>query len=224
MAFPRSALLALFCCLLPLCACVRQQGDPARLEVLRAGALEDAANDAEIPRLVYLGLRDNSGHAPGLRPLAEARLRQAGYELVPNPSQAGYILQMNVLAAGPTDPATARAVVAAGYDAPSRLAGQGGTALVADVLLVLRRVPSAAKPGRARLKNISSRNAISDSQMRLGLLLSQRIRQEKSLPPYFMETLAKELAQALHAATDGAPDPADAAAFPAGPEDSPPSP
>ena len=222
MAFPRTVLMALLCCLLPLCACVRQQGDPARLEVVRAGALEDAAGDVEVPKQVYLGLRDNTGRAPGLRPLAEARLRQTGYELVPNPSQAGYILQVNVLAAGQTDPATARAVAAAGYDAPSRLAGRGATAMVADVLLVLRRVPSATRPGRAQLKNISSRNAISSSQMRLGLVLAQDLGQGKSLPPYFMEALARELALALHAADSDA---AGAASLPdAGGQDAGPGP
>lgn len=40
--------------------------------------------------------------------------------------------------------------------------------------------------------------------MRLGLVLAQDLGQGKSLPPYFMEALARELALALHAADSDA--------------------
>ncbi len=131
----------------------------------RAGRRRQRCGD---PQAGLPGAARQFGARPGLRPLAEARLRQAGYELVPNPSQAGYILQMNVLARGPTDPATARAVWPQATTRPpalrARRHGPGG-----------RRAAGAqggcpARPSRAGRgsKNISSRNAISDSQMRLG--------------------------------------------------------
>lgn len=61
------------------------------------------------------------------------------------------------------------------------------------MLLVQRRVPSARRPSRANLKNISNRNAVASSQMRLGLLVRHDIRLKAGLPPYFADVLAREL-------------------------------
>ena len=96
-------------------------------------------------------------------------------------------------------------MVDAGYDGPSKFSGTGGTALLADVLLVQRRVPSARRPSRANLKNISNRNAVASSQMRLGLLVRHDIRLKAGLPPYFADVLARELSTAISAA-DGEAD------------------
>lgn len=198
-------LLLLGLSLLPLNACVRQRdGDAGEVEVLRSGAL-NRAGDEDIPNVAYVNVRDMSNRVFHLGSQAEAWLGRKGFTVTDNPSQAGYIVQISVLAAGPVDPDSLRAVVDAGYDGPSKFSGTGGTALLADVLLVQRRVPSARRPSRANLKNISNRNAVASSQMRLGLLVRHDIRLKAGLPPYFADVLARELSTAISVA-DGEAD------------------
>ena len=189
-----------------LCGCVRPSASAGRVEVLRQGQLEEPENDADIHPVVYVNVRDNTNKVFGLRTQVETWLQRQGYTVVPNPSEAGYILQIVVLAAGTTAPETARQVVTAGYDAPSQLSGKGGTALVADVLLVQRHVPSTQGSRRTNLKNIGKRNAVGSSQMRIALLVHQEFKTGAGMPPVFAETLAKELATSVHSAnTEEAP-------------------
>ena len=189
-----------------LCGCVRQPADAARVEVLRQGQIEEPEADVNIHPAVYVNVRDNTNKIFGLRTQVETWLQRQGYTVVPNPSEAGYILQIVVLAAGTTAPETARQVVTAGYDAPSQLSGKGGTALVADVLLVQRHVPSTQGSRRTNLKNIGKRNAVGSSQMRIALLAHQEFKTGAGMPPVFAETLAKELATSVHRAnTEEAP-------------------
>ena len=183
-----------------LCGCVRQSADSARVEVLRQGQLEQPESDANIHPAVYVNVRDNTNKLFGLRTQTEEWLQRQGYTIVPNPSEAGYILQVVVLSAGVAAPESVRQMVAAGYDSPSQLSGRGSTALVADVLLVQRHVPSAQKPERTKLKSISKRNAVASSQMRLGLLAHQEFKGDAGVPPVFAETMGKELATHIHGA------------------------
>ncbi len=193
-------LLLLALSLMPLNACVRQRdGDASEVEVLRSGAL-NRAGDEDIPNVVYVSVRDMTNRVFQLRSQAEAWLERKGFTVTDNPSQAGYIVQISVLAAGQTAPDSLRGAVDAGYDAPAALSGTGGTALLADVLLVQRRVPNARRPSRANLKNISNRNAVGSSQMRLGLLVRHGIRLKSGLPAYFADVLARELSTDISAA------------------------
>ena len=196
-----------------LCGCVRQSADSARVEVLRQGQLEQPESDANIHPAVYVNVRDNTNKLFGLRTQTEEWLQRQGYTIVPNPSEAGYILQVVVLSAGVAAPESVRQMVAAGYDSPSQLSGRGSTALVADVLLVQRHVPSAQKPERTKLKSISKRNAVASSQMRLGLLAHQEFKGDAGVPPVFAETMGKELATHIHGAAGQ-----DAPAQPASPQ------
>ena len=193
-------LLLLGLSLIPLNACVRQRdGDASEVEVLRSGAL-NRAGDEDIPNVVYVSVRDMTNRVFHLRSQTEAWLGRKGFTVPGNPSQAGYIVQISVLAAGQAAPESLRGVVDAGYDAPSVLSGTGGTALLADVLLVQRRVPSSRRPSRTNLKNISNRNAVASSQMRLGLLVRHDIRLKSELPAYFADVLARELSTDISAA------------------------
>ncbi|MBO5490864.1 MAG: conjugal transfer protein TraT [Desulfovibrio sp.] len=195
-------LLCLFLLLLP--ACIRQKSNAVDTEVLRQGRLEAPQRDVDIAPVVYVNVRDNTNRrAAGLSAQTEASLRRMGYAVVANPSEAGYILQVVVLAAGTASPENARAVVADGYGAPSSLSGSGGTALVADVLLVQRQVPSAKRPSRVKLKNISRRNAVANSQMRIALLAHKEINLEGGVNSFMMDTLARERAGSLHKAGEG---------------------
>ena len=181
-----------------LCGCVRQSADNARVEVLRQGQLEQPESDANIHPAVYVNVRDNTNKLFGLRAQTEAWLQRQGFTVVPNPSEAGYILQVVVLSAGVAAPESVRQMVTAGYDTPSQLSGRGSTALVADVLLVQRNVPSAKQPSRSKLKSISKRNAVASSQMRIGLLAHQEFKSDAGVPPIFAETMGKELATHIH--------------------------
>ena len=193
-------LLLLGLSLIPLNACVRQRdGDASEVEVLRSGAL-NRAGDEDIPNVVYVSVRDMTNRVFHLRSQTEAWLGRKGFTVTGNPSQAGYIVQISVLAAGQAAPESLRGVVDAGYDAPSVLSGTGGTALLADVLLVQRRVPSSRRPSRTNLKNISNRNAVASSQMRLGLLVRHDIRLKSESPAYFADVLARELSTDISAA------------------------
>ncbi len=180
-----------------LCGCVRQPADSARVEVLHQGQLEQPESDANIHPAVYVNVRDNTNKLFGLRAQTESWLQRQGFTVVPNPSEAGYILQVAVLSAGIAAPESVRQMVAAGYDTPSQLSGRGSTALVADVLLVQRHVPSAQQPSRSKLKSISKRNAVASSQMRIGLLAHQEFKGD-GVPPVFAETMGKELATHIH--------------------------
>ena len=182
-----------------LCGCVRQSANNARVEVLLQGQLEQPESDANIHPAVYVSVRDNTNKLFGVRAQTEAWLQRQGFTVVPNPSEAGYILQVVVLSAGIAAPESVRQMVAAGYDTPSQLSGRGSTALVADVLLVQRHVPSAKQPSRSKLKSISKRNAVASSQMRIGLLALQEFKGD-GVPPVFAETLGKELAAHIHGA------------------------
>lgn len=207
MKLKRLLFITLLLCLsvLPLAACVRQPADPGKLEVLRSGKLQEAQDDDSVPDAVYVSVRDNTNRVFGLRAQTEAWLQRSGFTIVANPSEAGYIVQLTVLSAGNTDPAHLRKAVNTGYDTSSDLAGSGGTAVLADVLLVQRRVPNAARASRAALKNIASRNALSNSQMRIAVLAQGQVRMETGAPTQFTETLAREIGTAIHAANPGAP-------------------
>lgn len=157
--------------------CIRRgDGDASQVEVLRSGELSSAGGDEDIADVAYVNVRDKSNRVFGLHSLAETYLSSKGFTVTDNPSQAGYIIQITVLDAGPVDPDSLRRVVDAGYDAPSKLSGhRRARALLTDVLLVQRRVPNARRPNKANLKNISSRNAVASSRMRLALLVRREI-------------------------------------------------
>ena len=199
MPLSRSLLVLLCLHFLLLPACMRQKSSSVETEILRHGHL--AASHEDVHPIVYINVRDNTNQrAASLQAHTEASLRLLGYTTVDNPSQAGYILQIVVLAAGVTSQEHARSVVDSGYGAKSTLTGGGSTAIVADVLLVQRQIPAAKQPDRVKFKNISRRNAVANSQMRIGLLTPQEINLDDGITSFMMETLASELACALHEA------------------------
>ena len=110
-------LLLLGLSLLPLNACVRQRdGDAGEVEVLRSGAL-NRAGDEDIPNVAYVNVRDMSNRVFHLGSQAEAWLGRKGFTVTDNPSQAGYIVQISVLAQ-PADFDSLRAVVTPDMTAP----------------------------------------------------------------------------------------------------------
>lgn len=181
------------------CSCIRQrEAESAEIRVLREGTLSPIER-GDVPDKMYVDVRDMTGRALRLPAHAGRSLDRTRVTLVENPSEAGYILQVSLLDEGTVSPEALESLVKAGYGAPARFSGAGGHGLLADVLLVQRKVPSHARPSRARLKNITSRNAVGSSQMRLGLLVPHEEPRHNALPTSFADTLARELGEALGA-------------------------
>ena len=194
----RPAFLSLFVLAVTLSfSCIRQhEAESAEILVLRSGELTPVEN-GDVPDKMYVDVRDMTGRALRLPAHAGRSLARTRVTLVENPSEAGYILQVSLLDEGTVSPDALEEIVKAGYGAPARFSGRGAHALLADVLLVQRKVPTHARPSRARLKNITSRNAVGSSQMRLGLIALHEEPRHNALPSSFAQALARELDEAL---------------------------
>lgn len=67
-------------------------------------------------RTVYLGARNTSDHPEiDLKTPVSEKLRQRGYTVVGDPRTAQYVIQLNVLQAGPVDPQRKNAFLSSGY-------------------------------------------------------------------------------------------------------------
>ncbi len=186
-------LLAAFLCLVPS-GCRSHMGAPAeslhpalpadlilsRSVVLQRGekAPAEAAN---------VTVSDNRSVAGGLQRRIEQQMADMGFEVTPKPSQAGRIITLIVLHRGPGGREEMESSVRSGYGGP--VAGMRGTGsvLVADLLLVRRRVPTS----RTHLSNASAANAVGSSQVRLGLYSSDAgVLRDRGLE----EALSREIA------------------------------
>lgn len=159
--------LLLALCTLAVAGCVQRQAGSraANFETIQSEVVRvDVTPDA--PSRVYVSLRDKTDKIFGLRALMEAHITGLGYEVTNNPSRAGYILQVDVVAAGTVDAQAVRLAVQGGYGAPLSFSGQGAEAVVVDVLLALRNKPQALKKRSHVLRAASSRSAVASYQMR----------------------------------------------------------
>lgn len=195
--------LLLFACLLLSSACVKQSRQAGPLDVYRNGKLDEAGTD--IADVAYVSVRDSTTLVGNLHGEIERRLQTHGIQLTSSPSQAGYILQISVLACASSATDELKKSVEAGYGAPVALSGRGNTALVTDALLVLRRVPRAGK--KQALQSISNRQAVASSQMRLGLQARKELDTAKNLPPDVGVKLAAEICTPILHHAAGTEDP-----------------
>ncbi len=138
---------------------------------------------------------DHRSMAGGLQHRLEQHLTAAGFELTSKPSQAERIITLIVLYRGPGSREEMESGVRAGYGTKiEHMHGQGGV-LVADLLLVRRRVPIS----NTHLSNASAANAVSSSQVRLGLYSSDHgVLRDRGLE----EALSKEVASLAAYAAD----------------------
>ena len=197
-----TAVVLLFACCLCVTACKHTKVEPNAIETMHNGSLA-VENGAEIANSFYVDVQGQTRGMDGIVAATEAKLRLGGYEITNNPSEAGHILHLNILHSGACNANDLRIAVAAGYGNSLHLgsgsgSGDDATGLVADALLVQRRIPTHKRPSFVRLKNISNRNAVGNSQMRFGLLLPSGT---QNLPPAFVEVLSRELATALQSPT-----------------------
>ncbi|MDR1777468.1 MAG: complement resistance protein TraT [Desulfovibrio sp.] len=188
-------LFPLLACCLVLTACIQNRGvlSPEELVVLRDGAPPLPAQE-DVTGVVYVSLRDGNNRIFGLRAQLEKCLVSKGYAVTQNPSKAGYIVQLSVPSAGQSSRDAAEAAVKNGYAGDHRLSGTEGTALIADALVVQRRVP---QHGKKSLKNISTRRAVADKQMRLALYSPRKFNFQQSLPDAVTERIAGEICSGL---------------------------
>ncbi len=192
-------LLCLVCLLMVLMpGCLRQKESvpAAEIKTFRSGSLHVKPN-REAPRTIYIDVRN----AAGLHPLHVQTLGTAlngeEFQVTESPSKAGYILHLSLLQEGPVDSAMLEKLVEAGYGSEARFSGAGSTGMLADALLVQRMVPSSKRPSRERLKNISKRNALDSTQMRLGLLLPGNDIENPGDHAMFSDALVKEIIRAI---------------------------
>lgn len=71
--------------------------------------------EKNLPRTVYVDIRNSSDKDFDLLGPVTARLAQRGYTVVQNPDAASYILQANILQVGQADPSALRTSVYSGY-------------------------------------------------------------------------------------------------------------
>ena len=176
-------------------ACLPHSGTSAfgELTVLRNGALTLPRMEG-IAKGVYVSVRDGNNRIFGLRAQLERSLASRGFAVTNNPSEAGYIIQLSIPAAGASSPEPVRGAVHNGYAGEALLSGTEGTALVADALVVQRRVPQS---GKKSLKTISNRMAVADNQMRLALFLPRKVNLQMGLPERVTEKMAGEICSGL---------------------------
>lgn len=187
--------LVIACCLsiiLPT-ACVRQHAaQSAELVALHQGSLK-LPDKPDAPKMIYVDANANPALAQSLVKDLGTLLAKSKFRIASSPSKAGYILHVKVLREGAVAPDILKATVDSGYGGPDRFSGQGAKAMLVDALMVQRRVPSAKRPSRQRLKNISSRNALGSSQIRLAVMYPGSAPKNTD----FIMAIAKELAESL---------------------------
>lgn len=149
------------------------------------------------PKSIYLDIRDETGNLPLTPEYLPKMLARDGYEVVGNPSEAAYILHLFLLKEGKTDPESLKAFVGAGYDSPGSFTGSGHSAWLADALLVQRRVPDAKRPSHVRLKNISLRNAVGNSQARIAVSSPAQLEGRAEFAKAFAEPLARAIRDSM---------------------------
>ena len=130
-------------------------------------------------------------HAPHLRAHLGKQLAASKFRIADSPSNAGYILHVNILKDGPVDKNALQQAVQAGYGKTAPPNGNDAKAMLVDALMVQRRIPRAGRPSHQKMKNISSRNALNSSQMRLAVL-SPGIQNTPNTEA-FTQAIAKEL-------------------------------
>lgn len=141
-----------------------------------SGSLRLPAETANLPTL-YIDVHDAKGQQLLLPSQLERQARSA-FEIVDNPSKARHILHVTILDCGTCSESELKKVVESGFGSSSSLFGTGGSGLVADVLLVTRRVPDDKKERTVFLKNVSARNALESAQMRLGIFTKRSLVKE----------------------------------------------
>lgn len=185
-------------------ACERRQSSnlqPLAVCVYKAGEFKTVSK-SENQKTIFIDVRDETGHLPVTPVILRSLLEGDDFIIVDAPSKAAYILNIAILQEGSTSPDNIEEIVDKGYGAEAAFKPGDSSGWIADALLVKRRVPSEKRPSQERLKNISSRNALESSQLRIGLAAPGKLESR----PQHISTFGAPLAKALHAALVGKAD------------------
>lgn len=160
------------------------------LSAFHKGSL-NLADKSGAPRKIYVDCHGSEARAPHLARYLANALDKGKFRLVNSPSEAGYILHINVLKHGAVAPEILKKVVDRGYGSKANFSGNGADGIVVDALMVQRRVPEETRPSRQKMKNISARNALASKQLRIGVLGTGRNHDSEA----YSRAIARELAQ-----------------------------
>lgn len=166
------------------------------LRVLCSGVLDSGGTQDMAPPSLYIDFRDQNGRPLGISESNKVSFSKLGYRLVEKPSDAGNILHVTILASDQVSRESLEALVRQGYGSPARFSGSGANGLLADMLLVRRKVPAGEKSAQKRLKNIARRNALGNSQMRIGLYSEGR-RESGEIQDRLRDALLRETRSAM---------------------------
>ncbi|MDO5536902.1 MAG: hypothetical protein Q4F72_05185 [Desulfovibrionaceae bacterium] len=187
--------LFLLCLVLPQTACRKTAGMspaeslhptlPGDLVISRSVTLETA--DRAHGETANVIISDHRAIAGRLQQRVEQQMRDHGFDLSSQPSKADRLITLIVLHRGTGGREEMEGCVRSGYGAPvASLQGQGAV-LLADLLVVRRRVPKK----NAYLNNVSAHNTLSSNQVRIGLYSSDvRELRDRGLE----EALSREIA------------------------------
>lgn len=196
------SLYRLFLLLIAMSLCLSCKGPlledapTPEVSLVKSGDLE-LKSRKNSPRTIYVDVRDATGNAPLTPEVLPAMLEEDNYEVVDNPSEAAYILHVSLLAEGRTDPALLKELVNNGYDSEAKFAGDGVSAWLVDALLVQRKVPEASRESQVRLQNISARNAIGNSQMRLAVSTPDMLKDHNEYVRNYVHPVAQAIREAM---------------------------
>ncbi len=140
---------------------------PADLVLVRSISAQTA--ESAHMESASLNISDPKNLAGKFEERLERMLVDRQFTLTDQPSLAERIISLKILYKGEAGREDMERAVKAGYNTPMpELSGEGGV-LVADLLLVRRRIPSSAN---MELSTISARNTMSSSTLRIGLYSS----------------------------------------------------
>lgn len=137
---------------------------PADLRILRSAEFDGGVSAQG--QTAHVSVRDGTAHAGFFKDRLVRKLQERGFRITDKPSSADRIVVVEILSRRTAQPESLVASVERGYGSKTGLVHGEGSALIADVLVVRRRVPTEDK---ANLRNISARNAVSSSKVRFGL-------------------------------------------------------
>lgn len=156
-----------------------------RAELFRSAPVEPAERGKG---RAYFSIRDSQNLNRGLHDYVGQRLGLKGFSVTDKPSEADRIVEIAVVARGRASQASLEACVRQGYAGSATLEAGDRGAIVADVLLVRRRAH--VEGSKAHLKNISARNAVSSTKLRIAALGSEKALKGRDLEFALAEDIA----------------------------------
>lgn len=167
---------------------------PEGMRILRSAQFEGGLSGQG--QTAHVSVRDGTAHAGNFKKRLVRKLKERGFAITEQPSRADRIVAVEILSRRTAQPQSLEASVERGYGSKTGLVQGTGSAVIADVLVVRRRVPSEKKDD---LRNITARNALSSSKVRFGLVSDD----SKDLATHgFEEALAGDIASLAAADRD----------------------